>query len=83
MRLPPIDPVLVAGAAAAVVGLAGATVFFAQPWRSCEYDTSPAACAALPQDAAAVMVFLAVLALGAAATVIGIVRQAPRADARR
>ncbi|MGR2752193.1 hypothetical protein [Agromyces arachidis] len=40
-------------------------VYLFQPWRTCPYDDSPAACAMLPADAT-------VLAVAACATLIGV-----------
>lgn len=43
---------VVLGALLAVVGAVLTVIYLFQPWRSCPYDDSPAACAMLPGDAA-------------------------------
>jgi hypothetical protein len=53
-----------AGGVLALLGLIGSVVFLFQPWRTCPYDDSPAACAMLPGDYAALIAFLALLIAG-------------------
>ena len=53
------------GATLALVGAIVTVVYLFQPWRTCPYDDSPAACAMLPADAT-------VLAIAVCATLIGV-----------
>lgn len=53
------------GAALALVGAIVTVVYLFQPWRTCPYDDSPAACAMLPADAT-------VLAIAVCSTLIGL-----------
>lgn len=46
------------GGVLAALGLIGTVVFLFQPWRTCPYDESPAACTMLPGDYAALIAFL-------------------------
>jgi hypothetical protein len=74
------------GAWFAVVSAVVAFVFFIQPWRTCPDDTVPAACPALPQDAAVVTIALLVMLLAGIVAVGGLVAQAylpPRTDSDR
>jgi len=60
------------GASLAVVSFVVMVVFFAQPWRTCPDDDSPAGCPALPQDAAVVTVAGVVLLLALLLLVVGL-----------
>ncbi|THG28155.1 hypothetical protein [Naasia lichenicola] len=57
--------IAVLGVALLVIGVVGTAVFLAQPWRTCPYDDTPAACSALPQDVAATVGFLISVLIGA------------------
>lgn len=46
-------------------------IYLFQPWRSCPYDDSPAACAMLPVDATVMMAFVALFVLGIGAVALG------------
>ena len=61
---------LVAGFVALVVTI----VYVFQPWRSCPYDDSPAACAMLPGDAAVMMTAMATMPVAAIVTIVGAVQ---------
>lgn len=67
----------IAGSVLSAIGVVGAVVYQLQPWRSCPYDDSPAACAMLPTDYAAFLTFVVVLLAGLiallAALVLGVV----------
>jgi hypothetical protein len=52
------------GSLAALGGAAVAVVYLFQPWRSCSYDDSPAACAMLPGDSAVMVAALAATIIG-------------------
>jgi len=54
------------GSILAVAGFVVTVVYIFQPWRTCDYDDSPAACSMLPFDAA-------VLAIAMIAMVVGVV----------
>ncbi|MET0161403.1 MAG: hypothetical protein ABW204_02000 [Microbacteriaceae bacterium] len=56
---------IVLGALLALMGAVLTVIFLFQPWRSCPYDDSPAACAMLPGDAA-------VMSASMIGTVVGI-----------
>lgn len=56
---------IIVGAVLAVAGFVTTVIYIFQPWRTCDYDDSPAACSMLPFDAA-------VLLLAMVATVIGV-----------
>ena len=58
-------PAVVTGATFALVGGLVTVVYLFQPWRTCPYDDSPAACAMLPADAM-------VLAVAVCSTLIGV-----------
>lgn len=47
----------------ALVGAIVSTVYFFQPWRSCEYEDISAGCAVLPTDATVMTVAAAVTAI--------------------
>ncbi|WP_181408410.1 hypothetical protein [Schumannella sp. 10F1B-5-1] len=54
-------------------------VYLFQPWRTCPYDDSPAACAMLPMDATVLAVAIAVTFLGLATVLVGVGLGARRA----
>lgn len=60
------------GLAAAVIGAIGSVIYFFQPWRTCDYDDSPAACSMLPNDAAVMMLFMASFVVGIALVLAGL-----------
>lgn len=64
MRSRTASTVATAGGVLAGIGLIGSVVFLFQPWRTCTYDDSPAACAMLPGDYAALIAFLALFGAG-------------------
>ena len=64
---------LLVGIAAAVIGLFGTVLYFFQPWRTCPYDDSPAACAMLPGDAAVMAAAFALLCVGVVTVVIALI----------
>lgn len=61
------------GVVGGLVALIVTIVYVFQPWRSCPYDDSPAACAMLPGDAAVMMTALAAMPVAAIVTVAGAV----------
>ena len=61
-----VPVMVICGSILAVAGFIGTVIYIFQPWRTCDYDDSPAACSMLPFDAA-------VLAVAVIATVVGIV----------
>lgn len=72
------------GAALTVAGLIGAVVYQLQPWRSCPYDDSPAACAMLPEDYRAFLICVLVLLAGLIALLAALVLSVKTAqDSRR
>ena len=64
---------LLVGIAASVIGLFGTVLYFFQPWRTCPYDDSPAACAMLPGDAAMMAAAFALLCVGAVTVTIALI----------
>jgi hypothetical protein len=60
------------GGLLALAGFATSVVYFLQPWRTCDYDDSPAACAMLPADAGVMTVAMFVTVFGLAVGVVGI-----------
>jgi hypothetical protein len=60
-----------AGVTVSVVAAVVAFVYLLQPWRTCPDDTVPAACPALPQDAAVLTVALVVMLLSFVLTGVG------------
>jgi hypothetical protein len=60
------------GAALAAVGFVVVVVYLLQPWRSCDYDTSPAACRALPGDAAVMTAALWTVLAGLVVLLVGL-----------
>ena len=64
---------LLVGIAAAVIGLFGTVLYLFQPWRTCPYDDSPAACAMLPGDAMVMAAAFALLCVGVATAVIALI----------
>lgn len=61
------------GIVAGLVALVVTIVYVFQPWRSCSYDDTPAACAMLPGDAAVMMTAMATMPVAAIVTVVGAV----------
>ncbi|MFM2475459.1 hypothetical protein, partial [Burkholderia cenocepacia] len=61
------------GIVAGLIALVVTIVYVLQPWRSCPYDDSPAACAMLPGDAAVMMTAMATMPIAAIVTVAGAV----------
>ena len=55
----------------ALAGFVTSVVYFLQPWRTCDYDDTPAACAMLPADAAVMTVAMFVAVFGLAVAAIG------------
>lgn len=65
--------ILGAGTIGGLVALVVTIVYVFQPWRSCPYDDSPAACAMLPGDAAVMLTAMAAMPVAAIVTVVGAV----------
>lgn len=61
------------GIVSGLVALVVTIVYVFQPWRSCPYDDSPAACAMLPGDAAVMMTAMATMPVAAIVTIVGAV----------
>lgn len=57
---------VICGFILAVAGFVVTVIYLFQPWRTCDYEDSPAACSMLPFDAA-------VLAIAMTATVVGVI----------
>lgn len=56
---------IVLGAVLMLVGVVLTVVYLFQPWRSCPYDDSPAACAMLPGDFAVMSASMLGVVVGA------------------
>jgi hypothetical protein len=67
-----ITATIAVGGLLALAGFVTSVVYFFQPWRTCDYDDSPAACAMLPADAAVMTVAMFVAVFGLAVAVIGV-----------
>lgn len=65
---------LVLGGILAAVGAAVTVLYLFQPWRSCPYDDSPAACAMLPGDAVVMFAAMAVTLVGVILALAGALR---------
>ena len=63
---------MIAGGVTAIAGIATSIVYMFQPWLTCPYDDTPAACAMLPADAAILAVALIASFLGLCVLVSGI-----------
>lgn len=72
---------IVTGAGVALIGGIVTVVYLFQPWRSCPYDDSPAACAMLPTDATVLAIAVVATLIGVLILVIGLLRK-PREQAR-
>lgn len=72
---------IVIGAVLAIFAALVTVVYFLQPWRSCPYDDSPAACVIFPTDV--VVVAIAMLALMAGLVILGVGLLAKEVDAVR
>lgn len=71
--------VLLSGVAVAAIGGVVSLVYLFQPWRTCPYDDTPAACAMLSTDATVLAVAVAVTFLGLATVLVGVGLGARRA----
>ena len=65
---------LILGGALAAVGAAVTVLYFFQPWRSCPYDDSPAACAMLTGDAVVMYAAMVVTLVGVILVLAGALR---------
>ncbi len=61
------------GAALTLVGVVLTAIYLFQPWRSCPYDDSPAACAMLPGDFAVMSASMLGAAVGAVVLAIALI----------
>ena len=61
------------GAALMLVGVVLTVIYLFQPWRSCPYDDSPAACAMLPGDFAVMSVSMLGVVVGAVLLTIALI----------
>lgn len=64
---------MIAGGVTAIAGIVTSLVYIFQPWRTCPYDDTPAACAMLPADAAILAVALIASFLGLCVLLGGVV----------
>lgn len=64
---------MVLGAALMLVGVVLTVVYLFQPWRSCPYDDSPAACAMLPGDFAVMSASMLGAVVGAIVLAIALI----------
>jgi hypothetical protein len=64
---------LIIGAVMTVGGFITSVVYLFQPWRTCDYDDTPSACAMLPGDAAVLMAAIIATMLGVFAFVGGLI----------
>ena len=64
---------MIAGGVTAIAAIVTSIVYMFQPWRTCPYDDTPAACAMLPADAAILALALLASFLGLCVLVSGIV----------
>lgn len=64
---------MIAGGVTAIAAIVTSIVYMFQPWRTCPYDDTPAACVMLPADAAILAVALISSFLGLCVLVSGIV----------
>jgi Mg/Co/Ni transporter MgtE len=55
---------IILGAVLAIAGFVTTTIYVFQPWRTCDYDDSLAACSMLPVDAAILTVAISAAVLG-------------------
>ena len=65
--------VAVMGGLLGIVGAAVTVVYIFQPWRSCPYDDSPAACSMLPLDAAVMTAAMLATVVGVVLLVVGLI----------
>lgn len=66
-------PLVALGAALTLVGVVLTVIYLFQPWRSCPYDDSPAACAMLPGDFAVMSASMLGAAVGAVVLAIALI----------
>ena len=64
---------MIAGGVTAIAAIVTSIVYMFQPWRTCPYDDTSAACVMLPADAAILSVALISSFLGLCVLVSGIV----------
>ena len=72
MRKKTVAATIAIGGLLALAGCATSVVYFLQPWRTCDYDDSPAACAMLPADAAVMTAAMFVAIVGLAVAALGV-----------
>ncbi|WP_246837270.1 hypothetical protein [Salinibacterium sp. UTAS2018] len=62
------------GIAIIVIGSITSVIYLLQPWRTCDYDDTPTACAMLPADAAVLTVAMLAVGIAVFVTLAGVVQ---------